>query len=110
MRALAVIDSISKQLNSFALLEPAVRFRSLGFNLLISTLAVFFINGTFSYATRDSWIPDPLFRIRIGNVHKTKHGSDTGVYDTEGRFVPAKFEGSLLQRRTLKKEALSWRD
>lgn len=69
-----------------------VGFRKLGFNQLISALALLIIHGTFSYWSGDSWIPDPAFRIWFKNVHRTKHGSDSEVYDTEGRFVPEKFE------------------
>jgi peroxygenase len=67
-------------------------FRSLGFGIFLSILSVFIIHANFSYPTLSSYIPDPLFRIYVDNIHQDKHGSDTGTYDTEGRFIPQKFE------------------
>lgn len=55
-------------------------------------LAVPFIHGSFSYASCNSWLPDPFFRLYIKNMHLCKHGSDSECLDTEGRFVPEKFE------------------
>ncbi|KAK1763165.1 Caleosin related protein-domain-containing protein [Phialemonium atrogriseum] len=74
--------------------DTYVGFRDLGFNILFSLLAMAIINFNFSYPTRlaYSFVPDPLFRVYVGGIHKAKHGSDSGVYDTEGRFVPQKFE------------------
>lgn len=67
-------------------------FRKLGFNLVFSVIAVLVIHGNFSYPTSLSFLPDPYFRIHLARIHRTKHGSDTGAYDNEGRFVPQKFE------------------
>ncbi|PRW45357.1 caleosin domain containing [Chlorella sorokiniana] len=81
--------------DSNGLITPAdvyVGFRRLGFNVFLSGIAPLIINGTFSWWTQSSWIPDPLMRIQMGNIHRGKHGSDSEVYDTEGRFVPQKFE------------------
>ncbi|KAL4437268.1 hypothetical protein ABPG75_004407 [Micractinium tetrahymenae] len=72
--------------------DTYVGFRKLGFNVLLSAIAVPVIHGTFSWWTCPSWVPDPAMRIFIKNIHRGKHGSDSEVYDTEGRFVPQKFE------------------
>jgi peroxygenase len=72
--------------------DTYVGFHRLGFNILLSLLAVFIIHGNFSYPTAPSIFPDPFFRIYLSQIHKDKHGSDTGTYDTEGRFVPQNFE------------------
>lgn len=67
-------------------------FYRLGYGLLLSLLAVFIIHPNFSYPTVRTIVPDPFFRIYTRNIHKAKHGSDSGTYDTEGRFIPQRFE------------------
>ncbi|KAH9858578.1 Caleosin-domain-containing protein [Lenzites betulinus] len=67
-------------------------FRALGFGLFLSALSMLIIHLNFSYPTCPSILPDPFFRLFVENIHKAKHGSDTGTYDNEGRFVPQKFE------------------
>jgi len=67
-------------------------FYRLGYGIILSILAVLIIHGNFSYPTLPGFLPDPFFRIHVINIHKDKHGSDSGTYDHEGRFVPQKFE------------------
>ena len=67
-------------------------FYKLGFGILLSLLAVLIIHANFSYPTLLTRFPDPFFRVYVTSIHKAKHGSDSGTYDTEGRFVPQKFE------------------
>ncbi|KAF2623281.1 Caleosin-domain-containing protein [Macroventuria anomochaeta] len=72
--------------------DTFIGFHRLGFSIFLSWIAVLVIHGNFSYPTCSGWLPDPFFRVFIKNIHKDKHGSDTGTYDTEGRFIPQKFE------------------
>ena len=74
-------------------LEIYGRFRELGFCVLFS-LGGLLINFFFSYPTRlaHSYFPDPLFRIYVDSIHKAKHGSDTGIYDSDGYLRLALFD------------------
>ncbi|XP_042505350.1 probable peroxygenase 5 isoform X2 [Macadamia integrifolia] len=66
-------------------------FRAIGAGIPLSTIASIFINFFLSGKTRPGKF-SLLFPIDVKNIKKGKHGSDSGVYDTEGRFVPAHFE------------------
>jgi len=72
--------------------DTFIGFYRLGFGIILSLFSMILIHANFSYPTCHGWLPDPFFRIFLGNVHKDKHGSDTGTYDNEGRFVPQKFQ------------------
>ncbi|XP_050235300.1 probable peroxygenase 4 [Mercurialis annua] len=67
-------------------------FRAIGCGFLLSTASAIFINLGLSRKTRPGKFPSLLFPIEIKNIHRGKHGSDSGAYDTEGRFVHEKFE------------------
>lgn len=90
--------------------DTYIGFRRLGFGRIISTLAVPFIHGSFSYPSGTGLLPDPFMRIFVKNMHRCKHGSDSEVYDTEGRFVPEKFEELFSKYDRTNKGGLSWED
>ncbi|KAB5544866.1 hypothetical protein DKX38_012978 [Salix brachista] len=67
-------------------------FRAIGCGVLLSTASAFLINIALSQKTRPGKFPSLFLPIEVKNINRAKHGSDSGVYDSEGRFVPGKFE------------------
>jgi len=85
-------------------------FYRLGYGLILSVIAVFIIHVNFSYPTLPGWLPDPFFRVYTARIHKDKHGSDSGSYDTEGRFVPQKFEDIFSKYASGDKQGITLRE
>lgn len=88
-------------------------FRKLGFSFAFTAVAVSITHGGFAYPTQKSWIPilgNPLFNIYVDTLNKAKHGSDSETFDTEGRFVPEKFEEVFSKYDQDNKGGLSFKD
>jgi peroxygenase len=58
--------------------------RALGYGLGMALLGTVVVHLALSYPTLDTWIPDPFFTIHLRNIHRCRHGTDTGVYDDKG--------------------------
>ncbi|XP_058724449.1 probable peroxygenase 5 isoform X2 [Vicia villosa] len=87
-------------LNKDGLIYPSETYqamREIGSGRMLATAAAVFINGALSQVTRPGKPPSPLFPIEVKNIKLAKHGSDSGVYDSEGRFVESKFEEIFIK-------------
>ncbi|XBH98919.1 hypothetical protein VPH35_128363 [Triticum aestivum] len=87
---------------------------AIGCGVVVSTAGAVFINGlhaptllgkslyTESYQQRAFKFP-----IYVKTIQQGKHGSDTDVYDTNGRFVPEKFEEIFKKHAHTRPDALT---
>lgn len=66
-------------------------FRDIGFGVFFSALALLLIHGSFSWITFGTLLPDPYFRLKVKNMHRAKHGSDTECYTSTGVFDERRF-------------------
>ncbi|EOA36672.1 hypothetical protein CARUB_v10012010mg, partial [Capsella rubella] len=82
-------------------------FRALGTGRLASAFAAIFINMGLSRKTRPGKGFSPLFPIEVKNSRFGIHGSDTNVYDKDGRFVESKFEEIFKKHAHKHKDALT---
>ena len=64
--------------------------RAIGCNRAVAAAAALFINGTMAWPS--SRRLRPTFNIRIQNIERAMHGSDTRLYDEKGHFNAAEFD------------------
>ncbi|WVZ73782.1 hypothetical protein U9M48_022058 [Paspalum notatum var. saurae] len=90
-----------------SLAETYGAFRALGFGFSVSSVSAALINGALGSKCRPENATSSKLDIYIEDIQRGKHGSDTGSYDAEGRFVPEKFEEIFAKHARTVPDALT---
>ncbi|PAN25124.1 hypothetical protein GQ55_4G290400 [Panicum hallii var. hallii] len=87
-------------------------FRAIGAGVPLSAFSALFINGLLGPKTIPENEKAPAFKlpIYVKNIQKGKHGSDSGVYDANGWFVPEKFEAIFKKHAHTRPDALTGKE
>ncbi|CAD6339626.1 unnamed protein product [Miscanthus lutarioriparius] len=106
--ALSAVAPISAPVSSGVL----TGFRAIGAGVPLSAFSSVFINGLLGPKTVPENEKAPGFKlpIYVKNIQKGKHGSDSGVYDANGRFVPEKFEEIFKKHAHTRPDALTGKE
>ncbi|RLN12013.1 hypothetical protein C2845_PM09G07120 [Panicum miliaceum] len=87
-------------------------FRAIGCGVALSAASAVFVNAALGPNTKPENEKTPPFKfpIYVKNIHKGKHGSDSGVYDANGSFVSEKFEEIFKKYAHTKPDALTGKE
>uniref|UniRef100_A0A453PIE6 EF-hand domain-containing protein n=1 Tax=Aegilops tauschii subsp. strangulata TaxID=200361 RepID=A0A453PIE6_AEGTS len=101
----AFFDTDNDGIVSFSETEQGLR--AIGLGAIEAAASATLINGAIGPKTRQENATTSRFDIYIANIQKGIHGSDSGSYDAQGRFVPAKFNDIFTKYAKVKPNALN---
>jgi len=67
-------------------------FREIGFGIILSLYAAFLIALAMGWATNERWNWWPSYTVKVKNIKKARHGSDSQMYDINGNFREHEFD------------------
>ncbi|XP_051203900.1 probable peroxygenase 5 [Lolium perenne] len=96
--------------NKDGIITPSETFEgyvALGCDVAFSRESASSVHAALGPKTSPVDAPLPQINIYIDQIHKGMHGSDTGAYDANGRFVPQKFEEIFIKHAKVRSDALT---